>query len=230
MTQNSDTNRTALSSENGTTDVSEPQRDERSVNTRNRVLEAAIEVLVAEGYSGASTLSIQQHAGFSRGRVLHHFPSRDDLLVAAAEYLARHRVEATVARSVMQLDERSTGTERLNHVIEFMWATYHEPHFWATIELWVAARTNDHIATELLPEERQLGRIIRNSVDLFFGRDFIGHPNYPVVRDTLLSSMRGVALTYAFDRRDFRNDPHISDWQTLAAVLLGEPAASAVAD
>lgn len=230
MTQNSDTTSTTSPWDSGTSEVSETQRDDRSVNTRNRILEAAIEVLVTEGYSGASTLSIQQRAGFSRGRLLHHFPSRDALLVAAAEYLARHRVQATVARSVMQLDEMSTGTERLNHVIEFMWSTYHEPHFWATTELWVAARTNDHIAKELLPEERQLGRIIRNSVDLFFGRDFIGHPNYLVVRDTLLSSMRGVALTYAFDRRDFRNDPHISQWQALAAVLLGEPAASTSAD
>jgi hypothetical protein len=32
--------------------------------------------------------------------------------------------------------------------------------------------------------------------------------------------MRGVGLTYAFDPRDPRNDPHLSLWKGLARTLL----------
>jgi len=54
--------------------------------------------LVESGYSGATTLQIQARAGVSRGRLLHHFPSRDELLVAASRHLATERLRATAAR------------------------------------------------------------------------------------------------------------------------------------
>ena len=41
------------------------------------------------------------------------------------------------------------------------------------------------------------------------------------MRETLLTSMRGVALTYGFDPRDPATDPHVAQWQGLARALLG---------
>ena len=40
------------------------------------------------------------------------------------------------------------------------------------------------------------------------------------MRDLILTSMRGVGLTYAFDLRDPRTDPHLSLWKGLARTLL----------
>src|SRR4051812_25187402 len=42
---------------------------ERSQETRTRILDAAVELLVAEGYARANTLAIQAKAGVSRGRL-----------------------------------------------------------------------------------------------------------------------------------------------------------------
>ena len=63
-------------------------RSERTADSRLLILDAAVACLVEEGYAGASTLAVQARAGVSRGRLLHHFPSRAQLLVAAAEHLA----------------------------------------------------------------------------------------------------------------------------------------------
>ena len=101
-----------------------------------------------------------------------------------------------------------------------MWLTFHESHFWASVELWTAARTDPVIAGALLPGERKLGAVIRETVDGMWGPDLTGHPRYPLLRDLLLTSMRGVALTYSFDRRDPRRDPHIAQWVALARELL----------
>ena len=40
------------------------------------------------------------------------------------------------------------------------------------------------------------------------------------VRDLLLTSMRGAAMTYTFDRRDPAADPLVGQWQDLARTLL----------
>ena len=64
------------------------RREARTATSRARILDAAVACLVESGYSGATTLQIQARAGVSRGRLLHHFPSRDELLVAASRHLA----------------------------------------------------------------------------------------------------------------------------------------------
>jgi hypothetical protein len=81
-------------------------------------------------------------------------------------------------------------------------------------------RTEDVIAEALLPEERRLGGVIRSSVDEMFGAALSGHPRYPQLRELLLTSMRGVAVTYGFDQRDPRTDPHLAQWKDTAHVLL----------
>ena len=43
---------------------------------------------------------------------------------------------------------------------------------------------------------------------------------YPMVREMLLTSMRGVALTYGFDPREAATDPHVEQWKQLTRALL----------
>src|SRR6059058_877642 len=63
-------------------------RARRTADSRALILEAAVACLVEDGYAGASTLAVQARAGVSRGRLLHHFPSR-------AELVARYCAAAT---------------------------------------------------------------------------------------------------------------------------------------
>ena len=52
-----------------TRQVLEPQQD-RSAETRRRVLDAAIELLAAAGYAATTTTAVGERAGVSRGALL----------------------------------------------------------------------------------------------------------------------------------------------------------------
>jgi AcrR family transcriptional regulator len=199
-------------------DAPRGRRAERTATSRARILDAAVACLVESGYSGATTLRIQARAGVSRGRLLHHFPSRDQLLVAASRHLATERLRRTGERT----DGLGglTGADRLDRAIELMWDTFAEPHFWAAVELWTAARTNEDLRAALLPEEREVGVAIRAGMDRFYGPELVAHPRYPQVRDLLFTSMRGVGLTYALEHRDPRTEPHLALWKQTARTLL----------
>ncbi|MDQ1633799.1 MAG: hypothetical protein QOJ32_608 [Frankiaceae bacterium] len=199
------------------------RREQRTVDSRERILDAAVACLIEAGFSGATTLRIQDRAGVSRGRLLHHFPSRDVLLVAAAHHLAERRVRATIEKAAAELSGLAAGPRRVERVVELMWETHHEPHYWAAVELWTASRTDDEIAAALLAEERKLGGAIRSAVDGMFGPEVADLPPYAMLRDLLLAAMRGQALTYAFDRRDPAGDPHLEQWKDLARQLVSEP-------
>lgn len=195
------------------------QQQERSRATQNRILDAAVVALINHGYAGASTLRIQEIAKVSRGRLLHQFPSRDHLLVAAVQHLAAARIQAVRER----IDWPSQSEARIDAAVEALWSTYHQGEFWAATELWLAARHNSELCKALLPAERQLGERVRNAVDLMFGVPLNRHPAYPALRELINTSMRGVAMVYAFDRRPPESDSHLDDWKKIAREALRAP-------
>jgi AcrR family transcriptional regulator len=192
---------------------------ERSRDTRQRILEAAQRALVEDGYSGATTLRIQELAGVTRGRLLHHYPSRDDLLVAAVAHLTEARMAGLADDVTWSAEPR----ERIRQIVDRMWETFSQPYFWASTELWLAARANPRLRDALQPHERRLSTFIVGKLGSFFGPELTAHPNYVAVRDLLVTSMRGAALTYAVRPRDPLTEHHLEQWTSIAAQLLIEP-------
>jgi AcrR family transcriptional regulator len=209
------------------------------------ILDAAVACLVEGGYAAATTLRVQTRAGVSRGRLLHHFPSRDELLVAAVRHLVdgqtrgllRDRAErhgepadppappavgvaAEASAEGVEGVEKDVVEDVLDRAVEFVWGSFHHAYFWATTELWVAARTNPSLAAVVLPTERAHQPVVRAAMDRVFGAELAARPRYPLVRDVLVTSMRGAALEYAFASRDPRRDPRLPQWKELARTLL----------
>ncbi|MDQ1287845.1 MAG: hypothetical protein QG622_1410 [Actinomycetota bacterium] len=200
-------------------------QSERSLTSRTRILDAAVHCLVEDGYARTNTLSIQTRAAVSRGRLLHQFHSKDELLVAAAHHVFESLLLEPDGVERVLPPGASDPAVRIDAVIDLLWATYQHPSFWAATELWVAARTAPTLADVVRPAERRLGRVVRDQMDDLFGDELAAHPLYPSLRTLLFTSMRGVVLTYAFDRRDPAAEPALAAWKLLArSVLLGERA------
>ncbi|GAA2055277.1 MULTISPECIES: TetR/AcrR family transcriptional regulator [Leifsonia] len=53
---------------------------------RQRILEAAMSIFATRGYNNGSLIEIGEEAGVSHAGVIHHFGSKDQLLIAMLEY------------------------------------------------------------------------------------------------------------------------------------------------
>jgi AcrR family transcriptional regulator len=190
-------------------------QEQRSSISRAAMIDAALECLDQEGLASTTTVRIQEKTGFSRGRLLHHFASRVELLVAAVQNLAQGRFS-----NLKQPRARASRVARIEHAIRTLWLTHDGVLFWAAMELWIGARTNPSLATALRGEEKRLGVLIRKAADDLFGEDLCSGANYVNCRELLISSMRGVALTYTFSRRRMESDPHIEMWCEIARRML----------
>lgn len=198
------------------------RQEQRTAASRGKILNAAVEVLAEKGYAATSTVEIQKRAEVSRGRLLHHFGIRDTMLVAAAQHLASTRL-AELSEDGGLPDVPPWSAERIDQAIDRLWATFQQSYFWAATELWIAARHNAPLAAALRPEEHHLHRRARDLVDRMFGPVYTASPHYPMLREILLTSMRGVAVTYAFDPRDPHSDTHVAHWKQMTHALLGAP-------
>src|SRR5688572_15707891 len=106
---------------------------------RLRLMEATVELLVERGFSGTSTTLVSERAGVSRGAQLHHFPTKNDLVVAAVEHLTEKR-GLELAAAARRLPD---GPKRTRAVLQVLGDHFTSPVFTAALELWVAARTDE---------------------------------------------------------------------------------------
>src|SRR5882672_10955866 len=76
---------------------------ERSSEMRERLLEATARVLRERGFAGLRTEEVSEVAGVSRGAQLHHFPTKDSLVLATAEYIFKASTDRGLARATAAL-------------------------------------------------------------------------------------------------------------------------------
>lgn len=65
--------------------------------TRERIVQAARELVVERGYADVSTSEVLERAGVSRGGLYHHFAGKEQLMAAVLDALERDFVERLAA-------------------------------------------------------------------------------------------------------------------------------------
>ena len=118
----------------------------KSQRTRARILEAALRLFAEVGYHAATNAVIADAAGLTRGAMLYHFASREELVEAAIAHIEVRRArlfEQAAAAPALP------GVDAADHAIDVYWSMLHEPSFQAFAELEAAARTDAMLALRL---------------------------------------------------------------------------------
>ncbi len=182
---------------------------------RQRLLEATIDCLVEHGWSGTSTTMVSRRAGVSRGAQLHHFPTKNDLVLAAVEHLSVLRGEElrAAARAL------PTGGRRTRAVLEMFADHFTSPVFVAALEVWVAARADASLHAAVVPLEQRVGREAHRIAVEALGVD----EQQPRVRELVQASLdlvRGLGLANTISDDRARRGRILDAWaQTLDAEL-----------
>lgn len=144
----------------------------KSASTRVLILDAAISCFYLNGYAQTTTTKIADQAGLSRGAMLHHFPSKTSLVIAAIDHLNGLRL-SLFHDKVAAIPE---GADLVDEGIDVYWQVATDPTFAAFHELTVAARTDEELADILRPAlaefQKQFAELSR---DLF--PDWRGDPD-----------------------------------------------------
>jgi AcrR family transcriptional regulator len=190
-------------------------QEERTRAMRLRLLEATVDCLVQHGWSGTSTTLVSQRAGVSRGAQLHHFPTKNDLVLAAVEHLSELR-GAELREASRELP---SGKRRTRAVLEMFADHFTSPVFTAALEVWVAARTDEVLHQAVVPLEQRLGRDAHSIAVDALGVD----QSAPRVRELVqatLDLVRGLGLANTISDDTARRRRILDAWaHTLDAEL-----------
>lgn len=189
-----------------TTTVREPQQ-ERSRETRQRLLGAAVVSLSELGWARTTVAVVAERAGVSRGAAQHHFPTRDDLINAAVNHVSEVQMEELRARTA----SLPTGVERFPAVVEMLLNIYTGPSFRAALHLWVAASTDVPLGALIQPLERSVGREAHRTAVELLGAD----ESVPGVRETVQATLdlaRGLGLANLLSDDSARRAKIVHQW------------------
>jgi AcrR family transcriptional regulator len=195
-------------------------QEERTRLMRARLLDATVECLVEHGFAGTSTTLVSERAGVSRGAQLHHFPTKNDLVVAAVEHLTEKRA-AALAAAAARLPE---GPSRTRAVLRMLGDHFAGPVFTAALELWVAARTDPALLAAVAPLELRVGRDThRMTVELLDADE--SRPGVRELVQATLDLVRGLGLANTISDDARRRARILDQWaDTLDRALGRTPA------
>jgi AcrR family transcriptional regulator len=190
----------------------------RSAATQARLLDATIECLIERGWAATSTTEVVRRAGVSRGAQVHHFPTKDDLVLAAIEHLLERRIaefQATFAD--LPAGERSPAT-----AMRLMYEKCFRATFEPWLELVVAARTDPALHARFVQLE---ARFFETALATF--RDLFpvaaADPGFARVGLRLaFSVLDGLAIGRLIDTADDELDEVLEVFNGMTAVYFPE--------
>lgn len=100
-------------------DDDSPRLTPRGASTRERILEAAIDVFASKGYYDATVDDIVRASNTSKGSFYHFFPNKEGIFLKLIDVLSQRlvsKVEAAIAREQGALRQLEAALEAVIHV------------------------------------------------------------------------------------------------------------------
>ena len=182
------------------TETASPKR-RRSLATRQDIVEAAIACFIDIGYVRTTTTEIAKKAKVTRGAVQHYFPTTQQVLLAAIDYLQKNWIEAFYAAA----RDSDPSKDSIDFAVENLWAFVNDPLHIAWQELVASSRTDAELRAIIEPASERYDAARRE----------LDRATYPQFRDAdrdkfaklrdmlrfLLEGMANSVLTYDEEAR-----------------------------
>jgi AcrR family transcriptional regulator len=197
-------------------------QEERRAATRGALLDATIECLVEYGYHGVTTSRVADRAGVSRGAQVHYFPAKNDLVMAAVQHLAARRAAALIESDRGRL---RTSSDWVGDTLDLLWEAHQGPLFEASMELWIAARTDPELREHLAAFERTLTSSMLSLAPKVLGERLM-ETDPDVVQDfyVVLETIRGLRmLSFVHPSSKEKLDARWQQAKIRLRRMIGEP-------
>jgi AcrR family transcriptional regulator len=188
----------------------------RSIAMREKLIEATLDVIYDRGYRSASTPEFASRAGVSRGALLHHFPTRSDIIIAAME-----RLLGDGTREIRAVAEKAARQEvGLEEFVEFLWELFSGRFFYISLEFINEARTDPDLRARMMPVVRDFHAAL-DSIWVEFEKQEADAPRrMGVALNLTVCLVRGMGVQTVL-----KNDPAyfatlLEAWKAILPVLI----------
>lgn len=162
----------------------------RSEESRQRLIDGAVESILKVGYARTTIGELVKRAGLSKGAHVYHFKSKLDLMRHTITQLFE-RVNARFNNSQAQIPTRLEDIER---ILQAMAEITLDSEGSALLEVWLASRTDADIRRMFARLEADNERVHYETMVRTFGKKAVDSTEILFLIDGVVYLLRGLAL------------------------------------
>jgi len=189
------------------------RQEDRSRETRDKLMQAAIDVLLRDGYNRLTMKEVAAAAGVSSGALMHHFSSKAELVVAATAMV----YDEAIVRGQRVAQTVDADRRPIEGYIADCTSVYFDWPFLAALETIVVARTDPELMEKILPVMEQY----RSTCDLIwlavFQKAGLGEGRAKDLLNLTLNMVRGMAVNSIWRRDDAHYRHVLKTWVAMAS-------------
>ena len=195
--------------------TSEPigKQQAKSQRARRSLCEATVACLVRDGYGETSLNRVAAQASLSKGALQHHFSTKEDLMVATANFLLERPFETP--------ERASDVPHSVGDYIKLTWyKLVNTEGYRALLEILIAARTDGklqiRLSDTLLTWNEALNEQARKQFTSKLGNEL----DAEILMTMTRSLMRGLVIQDQYSEDTARTTQYIDRWIELISPLL----------
>lgn len=187
-----------MSISTATAKPSRRRQEDRTADTRRRILDATIACLHRVGYSAVTIAMVATEAGVSRGIISYHFASKADLMVAV-----RDAVNLDERRLIHEARSELGSDAYLREMPGFVLAAMRRPPALAVNEILLAARADSELHAKLRLKEKEIETRAEEELRTFYAELNIDPPpNLAIFMRVAVAACRGLAIAELVQDKD----------------------------
>lgn len=184
---------------------------DRTRTMRDKLMRAAIEVLLEQGYGRLTTKEVARVAGVSNGALMHHFSSKGELVVAATALV----YEEAISRGQRIAQTVDADRKPIEGYIADCLSIYFDWPFVAALETIIVARTDTELMEQIQPVMERYRRTCDDIWLQVFVRAGLPAPRARVVLNLTLNLVRGMAINRLWRRDDKNYKAYLKEWVSI---------------
>lgn len=197
-----------------------PQRRtqaDRTRVTREKLMQAAIDVLLEQGYGRLTTKEVARVAGVSNGALMHHFASKAELVVAATAMV----YEEAILRGQRVAQTADADRRLIEGYLTDCMSVYFDWPFIAALETIIVARTEPELMTQILPVMERYRATCDEIWLKVFKRAGLPAARARLLLNLTLNMVRGMAINRLWRHDDRNYQIYLKEWIAIASRELG---------
>ena len=191
-------------------------QEQRSHETRLRLIEATLDALYERGYARVTISEIAARAGVSRGALMHHYATKEDLVTTAVEKL----LEDATSQIRGFLDKVQSGQLTLDAFLDRLWQMYSGRLIFITIEHITEARHNEPLRASLVPVVRRFHAALDMAWREFFRATPLPRGEAEILLNATTCMFRGMGIQTVLRKDRAYFDQLLEHWKAHVRTLV----------
>ncbi|MFJ3046023.1 TetR/AcrR family transcriptional regulator [Herbaspirillum chlorophenolicum] len=193
-------------------------QNDRTREARDRLLTAAIEVLMEKGYAGLTTKEVATRSGLSNGALMHHFNSKAELVVAATAAV----FDVSIERGQRVAKSKQAVKDPIEGFIADSLSVYFDWPFIAALEVIIVARTDVDLMEKILPVMQNYRNTTNELWLKVFREAGISNKQATSILNLTLNLVRGMAINRLWRHDDSYYKQILKEWVKLIKSTTSE--------